>query len=403
MRKRIAVKTKSEMQFRAEDLKTLQEQRNEAVQSMKDLTAAAEAEERAFTDEETAQFDELEKRVQTLDASIQRMERARDLSLNMISPKRREELTTEEAEERAFEAYLRNEILEERAGDVNMAKGDNGAVIPSTIANKIITKVHEISPIYAMATKYNVKGTLSIPYYPATVNGATPDVQMAYGTEFTDLESTSGSFSSISLTGFLAGALTKISKSLINNSQFNIVDFVITNMAETIARWVEGECLHGTTNKATGVIAGITQGVTAAATGALTADELIKLQESIPDAYQNGACWIMSRATRTAIRLLKDREDRYILNPDATSKWGYTLFGKPVYVSENMDDMAASKPAVLYGDFSGLAVKLSEALEIQVLREKYATQHAVGVVAWMEFDAKVENAQKLAKLTMKAS
>ena len=400
MRKRVTIKTA--MQFRAEDLKSLQEQRNDAVQAMKDMTSAAEAEQRAFSEDEVAKFDELEKKVQNLDASIQRMERARDLSLNTISQKKREELTTEEMEERAFEAFLRNEILEERA-DVNMAKGDNGAVIPATIANKIITKVHEISPIYAMATKYNVKGTLSIPYYPATVGGATPDVQMAYGTEFTDLESTSGSFSSISLTGFLAGALTKISKSLINNSQFNIVDFVITNMAETIARWAEGECLHGTTNKATGVIAGITQGVTAAATGALTADELIKLQESIPDAYQNGACWIMSRATRTAIRLLKDGEDRYILNPDATAKWGYTLFGKPVYVSENMDNMAAGKPAVLYGDFSGLAVKLSEALEIQVLREKYATQHAVGVVAWMEFDAKVENAQKLAKLTMKAS
>ena len=402
MRKRIAVKTKSEMQFRAEDLKSLQEQRNETVQAMKDMTSAAEAEQRAFTEEELAQFDELEKKVQTLDSSIQRMERARDLSLNVISPKKREELTVEEAEERAFEAYLRSEILEERA-DVNMAKGDNGAVIPSTIANKIITKVHEISPIYAMATKYNVKGTLSIPYYPATVDGATPDVQMAYATEFTDLESTSGRFSSISLTGFLAGALTKVSKSLMNNSQFNIVDFVITNMAETIARWLEGECLHGTANKATGVIAGITQSVTAAATAAITADELIKLQESIPDAYQGNACWIMSRATRTAIRLLKDGEDRYILNPDATSKWGYTLFGKPVYVSENMDNMAASKPAILYGDFSGLAVKLSEALEIQVLREKYATQHAVGVVAWMEFDAKVENAQKLAKLVMKAS
>ena len=42
-------------------------------------------------------------------------------------------------------------------------------------------------------------------------------------------------------------------------------------------------------------------------------------------------------------------------------------------------------------------------MSIEVLREKYATQHAVGVVAWMEVDAKVENAQKLAKLVQKAS
>ncbi len=42
-----------------------------------------------------------------------------------------------------------------------------------------------------------------------------------------------------------------------------------------------------------------------------------------------------------------------------------------------------------------------EELEIEVLREKYADQHAVGVVAWMEFDAKVEDAQKISKLVCK--
>lgn len=397
MRKRVAIK--KTMQFRAEDLKSLQEQRNEAVQAMKDLTSAAEAEQRAFSEEETAKFDELEKKVNTLDASIQRMERARDLSLNVISEKKKEELTQEQLEERAFEAFLRSEVLQERAGNVNMTKGENGAVIPTTIANKIITKVHEISPIYSMATKYNVNGTLTIPYYPADAN----DVTMAFATEFDELESTSGKFNSIQLTGFLAGALSKISKSLINNSQFNIVDFVITNMAETIARWLEGKLINGATGKIDGAIAGITQAVQTAAATAITADELIDLQESIPDAFQANACWIMSRATRTAIRKLKDREERYILNQDATTKWGYTLFGKPVYVSENMPAMTAGNASILYGDFSGLAVKMSEDMEIQVLREKYATQHAVGVVAWMEVDAKVENAQKLAKLVQKAS
>ena len=50
---------------------------------------------------------------------------------------------------------------------------------------------------------------------------------------------------------------------------------------------------------------------------------------------------------------------------------------------------------------SGLALKQrDDALEMLVLREKFATQHAIGINAWLEFDAKVENAQKIAKLTM---
>lgn len=392
MRKRI--KVTNTIQYRAEDLKSLEEQRNDAVQKMKDITSKAETEKRAMSEDEEKEFDELEKKVKMFDGSIERMQRARDLTLNTLDPEKRKKLAAEELEERAFDNYIRG-VVEERS-DTNMSKGDNGAVIPATIANKIIKRVHEISPIYSLATKYNVKGSLSIPYYPAD----SKDVTMAFADEFTELESTSGKFGSITLNGFLAGALTKISMSLINNSDFNIVSFVIENMSQSIARWIEGQLLNGTASKVTGMISGITENVTAAAATAITADELIDLQDSVPDTYQSNAIWIMSRKTRTAIRKLKDKDGRYILNQDATTKWGYTLFGKPVHVSENMPDMAATKTAIVYGDMSGLAVKLSEKLEIQTLREKYVTQHAVGVVAWMEFDAKVENAQKLAKLTM---
>lgn len=108
----------------------------------------------------------------------------------------------------------------------------------------------------------------------------------------------------------------------------------------------------------------------------------------------------MSSNTRTALRLLKDGNQRYLFNDDVTSPFGTTLLGKPVYVSDNMADIGTGKTVIYYGDFSGLAVKISENISIDVLREKYATEHAVGVVGYMEIDAKVENAQKIAKLVM---
>ena len=49
---------------------------------------------------------------------------------------------------------------------------------------------------------------------------------------------------------------------------------------------------------------------------------------------------------------------------------------------------------------SGLALKVAEDANIQVLREKFATQHAIGVVGWISADAKVEHEQKIAKLVM---
>ena len=66
-----------------------------------------------------------------------------------------------------------------------------------------------------------------------------------------------------------------------------------------------------------------------------------------------------------------------------------------------MPDMASGVAVIYFGNFSGLALKQrADALELNVLREKFATQHAIGINAWVEFDAKVENAQKIAKLTM---
>ena len=380
--------------------KKLMEQRAALQAEMQQLLDTAQNEERAMNEEETTKFDELEGKIKAIDTTIKAEERARDLSLNVHSNEHHEELRAEEraaAEEQAFADYIRGVVSEKRA-DVNMTTGDNGAVIPASIANKIIKKVYDICPIYQLADRYNVAGTLSIPYYDESTSAIT----MTYATEFAELEAKAGKFTSIELKGFLAGALTKVSKSLINNSTFDIVNFVVNQMAENIARWIEGECLNGTSDKVDG-ISKATQVVTAAAAAAITGDELIDLQEQVPDSYQTSCIWIMNKATRSAIRKLKNSDGDYLLQKDATARWGYKLFGADVYCSDNMDKMAAGKTAVVYGDMSGLAVKVSEDINIEVLREKYATQHAVGVVGWLEMDAKIENQQKIAVLKMAAA
>jgi HK97 family phage major capsid protein len=76
------------------------------------------------------------------------------------------------------------------------------------------------------------------------------------------------------------------------------------------------------------------------------------------------------------------------------------LLGKPVFISDNMPAMATGNMAVVYGDLNGLAVKFSEDINIQVLREKYADEHAVGVIGWLELDAKIADQQKIATLKM---
>ncbi|MDU5108890.1 MAG: phage major capsid protein [Clostridium sp.] len=371
--------------------KGLVEQRTELLLEMNKIVEGAKAETRILTDDEEKKFNEIKGNISKIDNTLKAIEEER--TLQDFKPVDHKKDKVEEVEERAFANYIRG-VVETRA-DVNLASGDNGAVIPKSIANKIIKKVYDISPIYQLATRYNIGGTLTIPYYDESSSAITT----AYATEFTELESTSGKFLSVELKGYLAGALTKVSRSLLNNSNFDLVSFVVTAMAESIARFIEKELLKGTTEKVTG-LSTAKQKVTAASATTLTADELIDVQEEVPDTYQGGAIWIMNKATRTAIRKLKDNDGNYLLNKDISAKWGYTLLGKDVYTSDNMDIMAADKTAIYYGDMSGLAVKLSEDVNIQVLREKFATQHALGVVGWVELDSKIENEQKISRLVM---
>ena len=279
-----------------------------------------------------------------------------------------------------------------------MTKGDNGAVIPTSIANKIIEKVVEMCPIYQDSDRYTLTGTLTIPYYDDTTN----DITVGYADEFTEGEAKSGTFKNISLTGFLGRAIAELSKSLINNSQFDVVSFVINRMARNIALWIEKELLVGTEGKITG-LSTVKQVVETEASSVLTTDEIIDLQESIPDRYQANAYFIMSKKTRSAIRKMKDKDGNYILNKDATSRWGYVLFGHDVYTSDNMPEIAAGNTVMYYGDYTGLATKVSEEINIEVLRETKARQHALEIIGFVELDSKVQNEQKISKLKMKSA
>lgn len=376
-------------------MKALIEKKNALLDEADALISKVKTENRAFEDDELNRYNEIKTELGKLNKTIAAMQETREKEIDKQGDKGESQV---EIEARAFEAYIRDPKAFETRSDTNMTYGSNGAIIPTTIADKIIDKVKEICPIFELATKYQINGTLTIPY----IDTDTSDNTMAYATEFTELESTSASFKSISLTGFLAGTLCKISKSLINNAKFDIVSYTINHMAVNIAQWIEGELLNGTTSKISG-LSGVTQSVTTAAATAITADELIDLQESIPDVYQTGSVWIMSKGTRTKIRKLKDGDGNYLLQRDFTAPAKYVLLGKPVYISDNMADMAAGKTAIFYGDMSGLAVKISEDPQFNVYTEKYGTQHAIGIDCWLEMDAKIENAQKISKLVCKGT
>lgn len=396
-------------------MKELIEKKNDLITRAEEVINTAKTEKRELTEAEAAEIAEIRDNVRRI---VRHLELVDDIDeLDRMGRKEEgeqvmEKETTKEVEEtraieiqerEAFENFIRGYVVHERAGELTPTPynpslptaGAGGALIPTTIVNYIIKKVYDICPILERSQKFNVKGNLEVPFYPVDSN----KINVAYQSEFSPLTSSSGSFDTVTLTGFLAGCLTKVSRSLINNVNFDIVGFVVDEMAYQISRWIEGELLNGTQNKVSG-LSTLTNGITAASQTAITADEVVKLHDSIKDMFQNNAIWIMSPSTRTALRLLKSNTGYYLLNDDISTPFGTSLLGKPVYVSDNMPNIAAGNRVIYYGDMRGLATKFNENINIEVLRERYADEHAYGVIGWLEFDSKVIDEQQIAVMKM---
>ena len=377
--------------------KELVETRNAKVAQMENILNTAKVENRAVTDEENAKFENLEKEVKNIDRTIALNERMQNVSLREV-PKTEvamAEMTNEEKDAKVFENMIRN-----YKNETFTTKADGGATIPTTIASKIIDKVIEISPIFRLADRYNIKGKITLPKY----NSKTSTLSMQYVTEGTSATPNELKLTNIELDGYLASTLSYVSNSLINNSAFDIVGFVIAKMAQAIALFIEGELLKGTEGKVEGLSKiPAEMVVTTESATAITTDELMDLQDKVVDKYQGASIWIMNRTTRSALRKLKDKEGQYLLNKDLNSKWGYTLLGRDVYCSDQVDGIGAGKTAIFYGDFSGLAVKVSEDVEMKILDQVQAINHLTTIVAFIEFDAKLADEQKIAKLVLKTA
>lgn len=383
------------------NFKKLIEKRNGLVEEMNNLVKVADEETRALNEEETTKFEGLQKEVADIDKTLKLAKEER--SMMSVSddeePAKTDAKAMAMAEERAFANFLRNGETTftdtETRADVNLTKGDNGVVIPSTIAERIIGTVKRIAPIIQNSDFYDVKGDLVFAVEDESTNKTT----CAYVGELQELESTSGKFKSVTLKGSVVGVLTKVSKSLINNAGFDIVNYVVTKVAEAIVVFLENEMINGSAK-----IQGLLQAkniVTAGSATAITADDLIELQFKVPQAYRGNGVFIMNPETFKACAKLKNTQGEYLLNKDLINGYGYTLLGRPVYESDNMPKISTKAKVAIYADLKGYATKISgENSEISVLQERFYTQYAVGVAGYVEVDGKIVDEQRIATLAM---
>lgn len=101
-----------------------------------------------------------------------------------------------------------------------------------------------------------------------------------------------------------------------------------------------------------GKVGYIASGASGAFTTAAPADKIVLLQHALKQQYRPGAVFLMSDATLSTVRTIKDGSGSYYLwQPNPASGFGGLFLGSPVEIDDNMPAIAANSYSIAYGNF----------------------------------------------------
>ena len=99
-----------------------------------------------------------------------------------------------------------------------------------------------------------------------------------------------------------------------------------------------------------------TTGKTTAAPTTFTYNEWTAFEFSLPAAYRTDGCFILADSAYQIVRSFVDNNNRPIVDLDPTNQFTATIHGKPVFISDYMDAVAATKVVASFASAGALNV-----------------------------------------------
>lgn len=366
------------------------ELRNNLVQELENLVKVCKSEKRSLSGAEQSRFNEVKKQIEQIDLQL-----AEDNLKEIVDGKfeTRGLSQQEQKEIRSFVRYIQSGGMDLR----DLTSNGSGAIVPKTIADRVISKVREISPVFGLMNHYNVQGALSVPVYDWTAHTST-----GFASDLTQITNSAGTFLTTDLTAYPIVSLSLVGRSLINQSSLDVVNIIVEQIAMSIANFLSNELINDTNAKFSGVLNDITNTVSAGTTGVVSLDDLINVQMSVASVYQPNSYYLMHPNVLKSIRKLKDTSGQPLLiagSENLKNSFGYTLLGSPILIDENMPGtITAGSKFMYYGSFQdGLIgnTQPNAPLSTQILTERYADIYGVGILSSLEFDCNLGNSRAL--------
>ncbi|WP_286166180.1 phage major capsid protein [Peribacillus frigoritolerans] len=307
---------------------------------------------------------------------------------------------------KAFNAYVAGEVQEARDFNLQTTAG-GGAVIPETVADIIVEKLEESSPVFARARKFpSVHGRLKVARETSTSVGAF----VGEGQPLTE-----GLFELgyVELDQKRVGAHMVLTKQLVNDAAINMAEYVPNLLAKRTFKAVEKSIIRGAAaEEFKGIVPNeeinkFTLSKAADNTDVKLLDKMLDMVTSIHPDYLQGSAFIVSRPFFNRLAILKDGAGHfYMQNGTVNGRLSYTFLGLKLIVTNSLDagDTVGQVPCVFGNVEAGYAVMVKK--NPQILTTTNDTESALRGVLGFVFDAYMDgavyNPDALSKLTIVA-
>ncbi|CCB65606.1 MULTISPECIES: phage major capsid protein [unclassified Hyphomicrobium] len=297
--------------------------------------------------------------------------------------------TLQLAHKAAFDGYVRCgdasrlARIEEKALSAGSG-ADGGYLVPAETEAAVNSALKAISPMRAISGIRQVSGSVYNRPFATTGVGTGWSAETASRTQTATPTLANLQFPTMELYAMPAASQTLLDDSIVNIDEWLAEEVRIAFAEQEGTAFVSGDG----TNKPKGFLAYDTVAnaswawgeigfVASGAAGAFPAsnpgDKILDLVYAAKAPYRANGTFMMSRATVSAVRKLKDGQGNYLWQPaNAPGEWP-SLLGYPVAESEDMPDIAADATAIAFGDFSRGYLIVDRA-GIRVLRDPYSAK-----------------------------
>ncbi|RLQ89951.1 phage major capsid protein [Falsibacillus albus] len=276
------------------------------------------------------------------------------------------------------------------------------AVIPENVQNEIIKKMEEVSPAFKQARKLpSNNGSLKVAKENDAVSGG-------FFGEGEDILEEAINFTNVELKQKRLGAAASLSNQLINDSAVDIVSYVNDLLGRRVAKVAEQAIFKGDgANEFSGIMleTAVNETEYSLATE-LDMDSFMDVYTSLHPTFLDGAAFYMSRSFFNKAVKLKDAMGHYYMqNAVVNGKPTYTLFNRPVFVTEALDagDTVGQVPVVFANLGQAYSILVKQEMNLrQIIDGQQALRGSQLLVLDGYMDGAVTNHAAIAKLTVTA-